>query len=61
MANFLRDIRSTGEFDGKSVGDISKMITRLRNVPKRTAEQTRKLRAANFAKRAKRGEFSRGR
>ena len=46
-------VKSTGEWDGYDKGDIGKVITRLRNKENRSAEESRRLKAANFAYRAK--------
>ena len=48
------DVKSTGEWDGMSVADIERVASRLRKKEERTAEESRRLKAANFAIRAKR-------
>ena len=50
------DVENTGEWDGKSIADIEKTATRLRDKKDKTAEESRKLKAANFAIRAKRAK-----
>ena len=47
------DVESTGEWEGMDVAAIERVANRLRAKEKRTDEETRKLRAANFAIRAK--------
>ena len=47
------NVKSTGEWDGMSVSDIEKVASKLRAKKDRTKEESRKLRAANFAIRAK--------
>ena len=46
-------VKPTGEWDGKTVADIEKTASRLRNKENRTPEESRRLKAANFAIRAK--------
>lgn len=47
------DVESTGEWDGMSVAEIEKVANRLRAKEDRTEEDSRRLKAANFAIRAK--------
>lgn len=47
------DVESTGEWDGMGVAEIEKVAARLRKKENRSEEESRRLKAANFAIRAK--------
>ncbi len=46
-------VEPTGEWDGMSAAEIEKVADRLRAKENRTTEESRRLKAANFAIRAK--------
>ena len=46
-------VEHTGEWEGYSAVDLRKVIKSLRAKPTRTKEESRRLRAADFALRAK--------
>jgi len=46
-------VKSTGEWDGMSIAEIERVANRLRAKEERTAEESRRLKAADFAIRAK--------
>lgn len=48
------NIEATGEWEGMNMSDIQKVADSLRAKKTRTKEESRRLRAANFAIRAKR-------